>query len=149
MTMKSIIKKCTYKQDILKDKFLQLVFDPKMNLVKPPSKTMFNNTTEEFDKLMSICYRDEIFMVTYNRCGSYIDAIYLYNANSERVEGDHKPFDVLDTENYKSIDNNGICFKHIDYTVNKNATWLADIFKFHEAKKLSLQTSKPILVISI
>ena len=42
-------QKYTYKQDILKDKFLQLVLDPKMNLVKPPSKTMFNNTTEEFD----------------------------------------------------------------------------------------------------
>ena len=97
-------QKYTYRQDILKDKFLQLVLDPKMNLVKPPSKTMFNNTTEEFDKLMSICYRDENFMVTYNRCGSYIDAIYLYNANSERVEGDHKPFAVLDTDNYKSID---------------------------------------------
>ena len=58
-----------------------------------------------------------------------------YNANSERVEGDHKPFDVLDTDNYKSIDNNGICFKHIDYAVNKNAIGFTDIFKFQEAKK--------------
>ena len=122
-----------------------------MNLVKPPSKTMFNNTTEEFDKLMSICYRDENFMVTYNRCGSYIDAIYLYNANSERVEHDHKPFDLLDTDNYNSIDNNRICSKHIlfKYTVNKNAIGFTDTFKFKKRTKISLQTPKPILAVSI
>ena len=98
-------QKYTYRQDILKDKFLQLVLDPKMNLVKPPSKTMFNNTTDEYNKLISICKRGDDFNTTYNRIGSCIHAIYLYNANSERVEGDHKPFHVLDTDNYKSNDN--------------------------------------------
>ena len=128
-------QKYTYKQDILNDKFLQLVFDSKVNLVKPPRKTMFNNTTDQYDKLISTCKRGDDFNTTYNRIGSYVDAIYVYNANSERVEGDHKPFDVLDTDTYKSIDNNGICFKHIDYTVNKNAIGFTDIFKFQEANK--------------
>ena len=60
-------QKYTYWQDILKDKFLQLVLDPKMNLVKPPSKTMLNNTTDEYNKLISICKRHDDFNTTYHR----------------------------------------------------------------------------------
>ena len=39
-----------------------------------------------------------------------------------------EPFDVLDTDMYMTIDNNGICFKNIDYTMNKNATQFKNFF---------------------
>ena len=36
---------------------------------------------------------------------------------------------------YQAIDNNAICFKHIDYTLNKEAKHLKDMFHFTDVNK--------------
>ena len=46
-----------------------------------------------------------------------------------------EPFNVLDTDMHMTIDDNGICFKNIDYTMNKNATQFKNLFQFEEANK--------------
>ena len=43
--------------------------------------------------------------------------------------------DILDVNNYKAIDSIAICYKHIDYTVNKEALTFGDIFTFVEENK--------------
>ena len=39
-------EKCTFKQDILKDKYQQLIMDKKGKLSKPERRTLLNNTSE-------------------------------------------------------------------------------------------------------
>ena len=66
--------------------------------------------------------------------GSYFEAVYFYGINKED-ECFSEPFKVLDQDNYQSVDNNAICFKHIDYTLNKNAKTFKDIFEFEQVNK--------------
>ena len=69
----------------------------------------------------------------YLKYGSYIDAIYLYNASSLSTKTDL--FELIDTDMYQAIDNNAICFKHIDYTLNKEAKHFKDMFHFTDVNK--------------
>ena len=69
----------------------------------------------------------------YKKYGSYIDAIYLYEANSQETKTD--PLELIDTDMYPAIDNNATCFKHIDYILNKDAKSFKDMFQFTEANK--------------
>ena len=69
----------------------------------------------------------------YNKYGYYIDAIYIYDANSLSNKTD--PFELIDTDMYQAIDNNAICVKHIDYTLNKEAKTFKYMFEFAEANK--------------
>jgi len=82
---------------------------------------------------MNICRQDDNFSDVYANIGPYIDAIYMMDANSESDRSD--PFDVLDSNLQQAIDNNGICFKHIDYTLNEKAETFKDIFEFAECNK--------------
>ena len=70
-------------------------------------KLYFNNTSKGFDKLVSKCKRDENFNEAYTRIGSYLEAIYLYDAvsNSDYTE----QFDIIDTNLYQAADNDAIC----------------------------------------
>ena len=54
-------------------------------------KISFHNTDEDYEKLVSICKKDEIFKEIYNKFGSYIDAIYIYDANSLSNKTDPEP----------------------------------------------------------
>ena len=87
---------------------------------------------------MRICRYDENFNENWKVRGeSYIDCLYIYEANDDiNVRGISEPFDIIDTNLYQAIDNNAICFKHIDYTVNKEAKVFKDIFEFEEANRL-------------
>ena len=125
----------TYRQNVLKDRFQQLVLDSRGKLSKPKERLAFENTVEEWFKLISICKRDENFNDNYKRIGSYISAIYMYNGTSEGDNTRSDPFNELDMNMYQSIDNNGICFKHIDYPINKNAKIFKDLFQFEQANK--------------
>ena len=80
------------------------------NLSKPQQRT-FNNTREEFDKIISICRKDENFKESYSHYGSYFEAVYIYDVHKED-DRFSEPFKVLDQDNYQSVDNNAICFKH-------------------------------------
>ena len=75
-------EKYTYNQPIIKDKFQQMVLDNKGKLTKPKQRVAFENTIKEFNKLVAICRRDENFKQMYNKYGSYIDAIYLHDAEA-------------------------------------------------------------------
>ena len=126
-------EKYTYNAQVLKDRYKQMVLDNHGNLSKLQQKISFHNTDEDYDKLVSICKKDENFKEMYNKYGSYIDAIYIYDANSLSNKTD--PFELIDTDMYQAIDNNAICFKHIDYTLNKEAKTFKDMFEFAEANK--------------
>ena len=126
----------TYKQHVLKDKYMQLVFDSKGKLTKPKERLVFENTSDEWWKLISICKLDENFKENFKLRGSYVSAIYMFDATSERDKCDFtERFSVLDTDMYKTIDNNGICFKYIDYSINKNAMEFKDLIQFEQANK--------------
>ena len=121
-----------FRQDAIKDKYQQLLLTKKGKLTNPQHKLIFNNTYEEFDHIISICRRNEDFNDSYKRCGSYIDAIYVYAEPEEKTT---EKYDPLSTDLYQEIDNNAICFKHIDYTMNENAHTFKDIFEFEQANK--------------
>ena len=62
-------------------------------------------------------------------------AIYLCDATLHRNKNDiSEPFNILHVDNHQ-VDNNAICYKHIDYTLNKNDLNFGDIFTFAEANK--------------
>ena len=126
-------EKYTYNVQVLKDRYKQMVLDNQGNLSKPQQKSAFHNTDEDYYKLVSICKKDENFNEIYNKYGSYIDTIYLYDASSLSNKTD--PFELIDTDMYQAIDSNAICFKHIDYTLNKEAKTFKDMFEFAEANK--------------
>ena len=70
---------------------------------------------------------------------SYYSALYMFDAISDANKNDFsEPFNVLNTDVDMTIDNNGICFKNIDYTMNKNATQFQNLFQF-EGKKIWLE----------
>ena len=75
-------EKYTYNAQVLKDRYKQMVLDNQGNLSKPQQKSAFHNTDEDYYKLVSICKKDENFNEIYNKYGSYIDTIYLYDASS-------------------------------------------------------------------
>ena len=93
-------KKFTFQKDILKEKYTQLMIDKQGTLSKPQQR-QFNNTREEFDKIISVCRRDENFKESYNHYGSYFHAVYLYDMNKED-EKFSEPFKVIDQDNYQS-----------------------------------------------
>ena len=126
-------EKYTYNAQVLKDRYKQMVLDNHGNLSKPQQKLAFNNTIEEYENLITICRKDENFKEIYNKYGSYIDGIYLYDGNSLSNKTD--PFELIDTDMYQAIENNAICFKHIDYILNKDAKSFKDMFQFTEANK--------------
>ena len=133
----------TYKENVLKDKYKQLVFDSKGKLSKPKEKISFENTPSEWNRLISICRKDSNFNENYNLYGSYYSAMYLFDAISDLNKNDYtEPFNIFDTDMYKIIDNNGICFKNIDYTINKNATEFKDLFQFEQTNKNILPALK-------
>ena len=125
--------KYTYNALVVNDKFRQMVLDKQGRLSKPQERVAFNNTLADFKKLVSICKRDENFRDMHNKFGSYIDAIYLYNADAQSDKTEE--MDLMNTDMYQAIDNNGICFKHIDYSLNKNAETFKDLFQFADANK--------------
>ena len=43
--------------------------------------------------------------------------------------------ELIDTDLYQAIDTNAIRFKHIDYTLNKEAQHFKDLFEFAETNK--------------
>ena len=97
---------------------------------------MFNNTSEEWDNLISDCRQDGNFNDKYDRMKPYLHAIYMFNATSSTSKNDYtEPFSVIDVDNYKTNDNNAICFKHIDYTLNKDAKFFKDMFHFTDVNK--------------
>ena len=124
-------EKYTYNELVVKDKFRQMIIDKQGKLTKAQERVAFENTINDFNKLVSICRRDENFKEMYDKYGSYIDAIYLYNAeaHSDKTE----PMDIMNLDLYQAIDNNAICFKHIDYTLNKKAETFKDLFQFAES----------------
>ena len=126
-------QKYTYNVQVVKDKYKQTILDNLGNISKSQQKIAFNNTTEEYDKLILICNKDENFHMMYLKYGSYIDAIYLYNASSLSTKTDL--FELIDTDMYQAIDNKAICFKHIDYTFNKKAKYFKDMFHFTDVNK--------------
>lgn len=86
-------EKYAYKELIVKDKLRQMVLDKHGMLSKPQQRVAFENTVEDFDKLVSICRRDENFKHMYIKYGSYIDAIYLHNADTQSNETE--PMDIM------------------------------------------------------
>ena len=98
---------------------------------------MFNNTQEQWDNLIINCRQDSDFNEGYTtRFFPYLHAIYLYDATADHNKNDiSEPFDILDVNNYQALDNNAICYKHIDYTLNNDALNFGDIFTFAEANK--------------
>ena len=76
------------------------------------------------------------FSDNYYRLHGYLDAIYIYNASADPEKNDFtEPFNMLDEELYKTIDNTAICYNYIDYSTNKEAMTFKDIFEFEEANK--------------
>ena len=126
-------EKYTYNENVVKDRFKQLIIDKQGKLTKPQERVVFENSSEDFEKLVSICRRDENFNKKYMKYGSYMNAIYLHNAEAQSNETEH--IDPLSDDMYQAIDNNAICFKHIDYTLNKKAETFKDLFQFSEANK--------------
>ena len=126
-------EKYTYNMLVVKDKYQQMVIGNQGKLTKPQQRLAFNNSIDDFNKLVSICKRDENFKSMYNKYGSYIDAIYLHDAEADSKNTEH--IDIIDTNMYQAIDNNAICFKHIDYTLNKKAETFKELFEFAEANK--------------
>ena len=124
-------EKYIYNNFVIKNK--QIILDNSGNLTKQQQKLAFYNTTKDFTNLISICKKDENFNIMYNKYGSYIDAIYLYDANA--ISTQTYPFDLITTDIYQSIDNNAVCFKHIDYTLNKDAKFFKDMFHFTDVNK--------------
>ena len=61
----------TYKENVLKDKYVQLVFDSKGNLTKPKQRLSFENTPDEWNRLIAICRKDANFNENYSLYGSY------------------------------------------------------------------------------
>ena len=119
---------------IVDDKFTQTKLNTTGRLKKNEQKKLFNNTIIEWDNLLVDCRQDVNFDDAYIRFFPYLHAIYIYNAiaNNDTSE----PFEnILDVNNYQALDNNAICYKHIDYTLNKDALNFADIFTFTEANK--------------
>ena len=112
-------EKYTYSQLVVKDKFKQMLLDKKGMLTKTQQKMAFNNTSQDYKNLISICKRDENFKDMYKKFGSYIDAIYLYDAEAHSNKTEQ--MDPINDDLYQAIDNTAICFKHIDYTLNKKS----------------------------
>ena len=118
-------------------KFNQLTLDMRGKLTKNLRTLLFNNTLIDWVNLIKICRADENFDEAYvERFEAYLDAIYLFDASADLNKNDvSEPFDILDVDNYQALDNNAICYKHIDYVVNKEAKTFADIFTFVEANE--------------
>ena len=117
--------------------FNRQVFKHSMNVQSEHyNKKLFHNSYSAWIKLIKICKKDENFKECEEVRGSYIDAIYLYNANSTPEKRDEtEPFQIIDVENYQALDNNAICYKHIDYGTNKNASNFKDLFQFEKANQ--------------
>ena len=98
---------------------------------------LFNNTLTDWNNLITTCRADENFEVAYStRFFSYLTAIYLFDASTDLNKNNvSEPFDILDVDNCQALDNNAICYKHIDYVLNKEAKNFADIFTFVEANE--------------
>jgi len=118
-------------------KFNQLTLDMRGKLTKNLRTLIFINTLIDWVNLIKICRADENFDEAYvERFEAYLDAIYLFDASADLNKNDvSEPFDILDVDNYQALDNNAICYKHIDYVVNKEAKTFADIFTFVEANE--------------
>ena len=102
----------------------------------PKERVLFENTPDEWNKLLTICRKDTNFNENYCLYGSYYSALYMFDAISDANKNEFsEPFNVLDTDMYMTIDNNGICFKNIDYMMNRNATQFKNLFQFEEANK--------------
>ena len=118
-------------------KFKQLTLDMRGKLTKNLRTLLFNITLNDWSNLIKICKADENFDEVYvERFQSYLDAIYLFDASTDLNKNNvSEPFDILDVDNCQALDNNAICYKHIDYVVNKDAKTFADIFTFVEANE--------------
>ena len=131
-------EKYTFRDSVIvDDKFNQLTLNIRGKLNKSLQKRMFNNTQEQWDNLLLDCRQDENFNEGFTtRFAAYLHAIYLYDATADRNKNDiSDPFYILDVNNYQALDNNAICYKHIDYILNKDASNFGDIFTFAEANK--------------
>ena len=143
--------KYTFQDLVLNDdKYVQITMDSKGRLKKAVQKKIFNNTDDEWNNLIIDCRQDVNFDDSYTRIRPYLHAIYIYDATSNKNKNDYtEQLEILDVNNYQSKDNNGVCFKHIDYIVNKEAQSFCDLFTFTEANKKLNQISNRILVILI
>ena len=80
-----------------KDKLSQLHLDKYGRMQKNEvHASMLNNTFEQWSRLVRICKYDENFKDNWNLRGEgYIDAIYVYEANSDVHNRDtSQPFDI-------------------------------------------------------
>jgi len=130
-------KKYTFHDSVINDdKFTQLTMNRVGKLGKSLQKQLFVNTQGVWDNLIVDCRQDINFNDSYIRFSPYLHAIYICDANADHNSNNiTEPFDILDVDNYQALDNNAICYKHIDYVVNKEAKTFADIFTFVEANE--------------
>ena len=111
-------KKNTFLPPVIKkDRLQQLHIDENGRLTTPIKRfEILNNTLKDWVHLKNICKYD------FRQHMGYLDAIYSYNVIQDQ-NTTTEPYDILDEENYKEIDNNAICYKYIDYSTNKKATF--------------------------
>ena len=89
-----------------------------------------NSENELWDLLLKILAKDENFLKAYQRLGGYIDCIYLMKGERNNSEEISESFSPLTEENYNLINNKGICFKYIDYSINSYAKRFNELFDF-------------------
>ena len=98
-------------------------------------KTEDQESNDLWKPLISILEKDEHFSEAYERLFGYLDCIYLMNGERNNDEDISQSFSLIDNDNYDSTSNKGICFKHIDYTINRNAKTFNELIEFEEETK--------------
>ena len=69
----------------------------------------------------------------YQRKKPYLECIYLFKHDEEQNKKKSNPFkNIIEQDNFQSLDNMGISHKNIEYPLNKNATTFNELFQFQE-----------------
>ena len=96
-------------------------------------KNWKRNINPSWRKILNICLKDSNFRDAYERTSSYLECIYLYDHDVEEKNKKSDPFkNIIEQDNYQSLDNIGISHKYIEYPLNKNATNFNELFQYQE-----------------
>ena len=97
--------------------------------------TQDNKNNELWSPLISILEQDEHFCEAYERLCGYVACIYLMDGERNNDEDISESFSLITADNYDSINNKGICFKHIDYPINRKAKTFNELIDFEKETK--------------